>query len=78
MVGTLEWHIASKHLKQYVSCSPNIDWMALVFIVDDFRRLIIHCTDESTSSGEFLVACILLFYLVVLIHVFGISEVDDF
>ena len=83
-----EWHDACKHFEQNVSKSPNVDSKSLLLFLNDLRRLIIDGTHKSSPSlqrvvllWEIIFFFLLLFWLVhnsLLVHLLGVSEINDF
>lgn len=84
-IGTFEWHIAGKHLKQDVSKSPNVDTEALILSIDDLWTLIVDSSNKSVSPDiwRLLLWHLALCYFVLLglwllINIPGISKINDF
>ena len=83
-----EWHDACKHFEQNVSKSPNVDSKSLLLFLNDLRRLIIDGAHKSSPSlqrvvllWEIIFFFLLLFWLVhnsLLVHLLGVSEINDF
>lgn len=88
LLRSSEWYHTCKHFEQNVAESPNINSKPLLLLLNDLRRLVIDCAYKSTPPlqrmvrlWEIVFFLLLSFWLVhnsLFIHLFSVSEIDDF